>query len=93
MPDYAGEDPGDWVLRVVFRAFGFALAQTTRHNPDIDGSVIALRLGHESVEMTQMYLRAELRLKEEALSKVTRTDVPLGRFRPDGELLPLPEGL
>ena len=62
------------------------LAKTKRHNPDLDRSVIALRVGHESVKTTQMYLHAELRLKEEALSKVTLLDVVPGRFRPDDEL-------
>ena len=37
----------------------------------VDRSVIALWLGHESVETTQMYLHADLRLKEEALSHTT----------------------
>jgi len=59
----------------------------------IDRSVIALWLGHESVETTQMYLHADLRLKEEALEKVTPLDVKPGRFRPDGELLAFLEGL
>jgi integrase/recombinase XerD len=59
----------------------------------IDRSVIALWLGHESVETTEMYLHADLRLKEEALSKMTPLDVPPGRFRPDDELLAFLEGL
>ena len=46
-----------------------AAMQLLQHG--IDRSVIALWLGHESVETTQMYLHADLRLKEEALSKVT----------------------
>ena len=37
----------------------------------VDRSVIALWLGHESIETTQMYLDADLRLKETALSKTT----------------------
>jgi integrase/recombinase XerD len=59
----------------------------------IDSSVIALWLGHESVETTQIYLHADLRQKEEALAKVTPSDVPPGRFRPDDELLAFLEGL
>jgi integrase/recombinase XerD len=55
--------------------------------------VIALWLGHESVETTQIYLHADLRQKEEALAKVTASDLPPGRFRPDDELLPILEGL
>jgi integrase/recombinase XerD len=68
-----------------------AAMQLLRHG--IDRSVIALWLGHESVETTQMYLHADLRLKEEALSKVTPLDVPMGRFRPDNELLAFLDGL
>ena len=65
--------------------------QLLRHG--IDRAVIALWLGHESVETTQMYLHADLRLKEEALSKVPPLNVPPGRFRPDDELLAFLEGL
>jgi len=68
-----------------------AAMQLLRHG--IDRAVIALWLGHESVETTQMYLHADLRLKEEALSKVPPLDVPPGRFRPDDELLAFLEGL
>ena len=35
----------------------------------IDRAVIALWLGHESVETTQIYLDANLALKEEVLAK------------------------
>ena len=59
----------------------------------IDRSVIALWLGHESVETTQMYLHADLRLKEQALSRVAPLDVKPGRYRPDDELLAFLEGL
>jgi site-specific recombinase XerD len=68
-----------------------AAMQLLQHG--VDRSVIALWLGHESVETTQMYLHADLRLKEEALSKVTPLDVQPGRFRPDDELLAFLEGL
>ena len=54
---------------------------------------IALWLGHESVETTEMYLHADLRQKEEALAKVAPSDMPPGRFRPDDELLAFLEGL
>jgi site-specific recombinase XerD len=40
----------------------------------VDRAVIALWMGHESVETTQIYLTANLALKEKALSKVTQTD-------------------
>jgi len=41
----------------------------------VDCSVIALWLGHESVETTQVYLHAHMALKEAALAKID----PLGR--------------
>jgi len=53
----------------------------------VDRAVIALWLGHESVETTQIYLDADLAIKEQALSKTTRIDVKGVRYRPDDELL------
>lgn len=54
----------------------------------VDRSVIALWLGHESVETTQMYLDANLALKEQALAKIAPANAPPpGRYRPDDELL------
>jgi site-specific recombinase XerD len=54
----------------------------------VDRSVIALWLGHESVETTQVYLEATLAMKEQALAKTTP---PNGgrfrRYRPGDELL------
>ncbi len=50
-------------------------------------AVIALRLGHESVETTQIYLDADLALKELALSKTAPIDVKQVRYQPDDELL------
>lgn len=59
----------------------------------VDRSVIALWLGHESVETTQMYLHADLRLKEQALSRTTPLGVKPTRYRPDDHLLAFLEGL
>jgi integrase/recombinase XerD len=53
----------------------------------VDRSVIALWLGHESVETTQIYLDADLALKEEALKKTAQSETPKLRFRPDDQLL------
>jgi site-specific recombinase XerD len=53
----------------------------------VDRAVIALWLGHESVETTQIYLDADLALKERALSKTAPIDVKGVRYRPDDELL------
>ena len=59
----------------------------------VDRSVIALWLGHESVETTQTYLHADLRLKEEALSRTAPLKVKVRRYRPDDKLLAFLEGL
>lgn len=59
----------------------------------VDRTVIALWLGHESVETTQMYLQASVRMKEQALSRTTPFGIKAGRFRPDDELLTFLEGL
>ncbi len=54
----------------------------------VDCSVIALWLGHESVETTQVYLHAHLALKEAALAKVKSSNgKPLGRYRAGDRLL------
>jgi site-specific recombinase XerD len=53
----------------------------------VDRSVIALWLGHESVETTQIYLDANLALKEEILAKTTPPNGKPGRYRADDHLM------
>jgi site-specific recombinase XerD len=54
----------------------------------VDRAVIALWLGHESVETTQIYLTANLALKEKILAENPFPGVgPQGRFRPNDKLL------
>jgi site-specific recombinase XerD len=53
----------------------------------VDRAVIALWLGHESVETTQIYLEANLAMKEEILAKTTPPGGLPGRYRPGDELL------
>jgi integrase/recombinase XerD len=53
----------------------------------VDRSVIALWLGHESIETTAVYLQADMQLKEQALAKTDVADVRPGRYRPDDQLL------
>lgn len=53
----------------------------------VDRAVIALWLGHESVETTQIYLEASLAMKEQALAKTTPPNGTLARYRPTDQLL------
>jgi site-specific recombinase XerD len=53
----------------------------------VDRSVIALWLGHESLETTQVYIQADLKMKEQALAKTTPFDIQPGRYHPDDHLL------
>jgi integrase/recombinase XerD len=59
----------------------------------VDRAVIALWLGHESVETTQIYLDADLAMKEKALSRATPTEAKSVRYRPDDKLLAFLKGL
>ncbi|HLZ25011.1 MAG TPA: tyrosine-type recombinase/integrase [Ktedonobacterales bacterium] len=60
---------------------------------DVDTSVIALWLGHEHVETTQIYLHADLRLKERALARTQPPATEPGRFRPSDSLIAFLESL
>jgi integrase/recombinase XerD len=59
----------------------------------IDQTVIALWLGHESVETTQAYLHADLELKEKALAKMSSTTTDIDRYKADDKLLSFLESL
>ena len=59
----------------------------------VDTSVIALWLGHESVESTQIYLHGDLTMKERALARTRPPNTPVGRYRPPDTLLALLEAL
>ena len=53
----------------------------------VDTTVIALWLGHESVETTHIYLEADLAMKEKALAKTTPHEGRPGVYKPDDALL------
>jgi site-specific recombinase XerD len=60
----------------------------------VDRTLIALWLGHESVETTQIYLDANLAIKEEILAKTTPINAKKkGRYLPDDDLLTFLKGL
>lgn len=59
----------------------------------VDLTVIALWLGHESTETTEVYLHADMRLKERALAHATPSGLVPGRYRPPDPLLAFLEGL
>jgi integrase len=60
----------------------------------VDCSVIALWLGHESIETTQTYLHAHLALKESALARLTPYEPgKKARFQPTDRLLAFLEAL
>lgn len=78
-PSLAGKRVSPHVLR-------HSTAMELLHH-GVDQSVIALWLGHESVETTQVYMHADLRLKEKALARMTAPASNPGRYRPDDKLL------
>ena len=53
----------------------------------VDRAVIALWLGHEPMESVQIYLHADLQMKEKALARTTPLNVRPGRYRPDDKIL------
>jgi integrase/recombinase XerD len=59
----------------------------------VDRTVIALWLGHESVETTQMYIHADIQLKEKAMARTRPIKAPPGRYRPGDKLLAFLEAL
>ena len=59
----------------------------------VDRTVIALWLGHESVETTQMYIHADMQLKEKAMARTQPAKTTRGRYHPDDKLLAFLEAL
>ncbi|HEX2288794.1 MAG TPA: tyrosine-type recombinase/integrase [Pseudonocardiaceae bacterium] len=59
----------------------------------VDTSVIALWLGHEKTDTVQIYVHADLALKERALARTTPLGAKPGRYRPPDALLTFLEGL
>lgn len=53
----------------------------------VDTSVIALWLGHETVATTQIYIHADLELKEKALNRTAPQEATPGRYQPTDQVL------
>jgi integrase/recombinase XerD len=69
-------------------------AHTLRHtaamallHAGVETTVIALWLGHEQIETTQIYLHADLAIKERALARTTPPGTTPGRYKPPDSLL------
>jgi site-specific recombinase XerD len=59
----------------------------------VDTAVIALWLGHADIRSTQIYLHADLAIKERALARTTPASARPGRYRPPDPLLAFLESL
>jgi len=59
----------------------------------VDITVIALWLGHENVATTQVYIHADLALKERALARTAPQNAKAGRYQPADTVLAFLEGL
>lgn len=59
----------------------------------VDSAVIALWLGHESLQSTQMYLHADMAIKQRALERTAPPGTPTGRYRPPDALMAFLGGL
>jgi len=59
----------------------------------VDTTVIALWLGHESVTTTQIYVHADLALKEQALARTAPITATPGHYQPPDTIMAFLEGL
>jgi site-specific recombinase XerD len=56
-------------------------------------AVIALWLGHEQVSTADIYLHADMSMKERAIERVRQPNTPAGRYRPSDPVLAFLEAL
>ena len=75
-------------------------AHTLRHtaamrllHAGVDTTVIALWLGHESIETTSIYLHADMTIKQRAIDRTRPTATQPGRYQPGDKLLAFLDGL
>jgi site-specific recombinase XerD len=72
--------------RVTPHVLRHSAAMTLLHS-GVDSAVIAMWLGHETMDTMQVYLHASLELKQQALEKTTPVNGKAGRYQPDDDLL------
>jgi integrase/recombinase XerD len=60
---------------------------------ELDVATIALWLGHSSIKSSEIYIHADMTLKEKALARVAPTSAALRRYRPPDSLLAFLENL
>jgi integrase/recombinase XerD len=60
---------------------------------DVDTSVIALWMGHENTATTQVYIHADLALKERAIARTAPQNTVPGRYQPADDILAFLDGL
>ncbi len=53
----------------------------------VDISTIAIWLGHEGIETTHKYMVADLRLKEQALSRMKEPKISEFHYKPSADIL------
>lgn len=78
--------------RVTPHVLRHTAAMTLLH-AGVDTSVIALWLGHEGLESTNIYLHADMALKERALARTAPLNSRAGRYRASDKLLAFLDGL
>jgi integrase len=59
----------------------------------VDTAVIALWLGHADIRSTNIYLHADMTLKQHALELTAQPSTPPGRYRPNDTTLAFLESL
>jgi integrase/recombinase XerD len=59
----------------------------------VDCSIIAMWLGHESIETTRMYLHADITIKEKAIARTAPLNTSAARYHPDDAVLAFLKGL
>ena len=62
-------------------------------NAGVDTTVIALWMGHENTATTQVYIHADLALKERAITRTAPLDTTPGRYQPPDDVLAFLDGL